>query len=138
MECILDKQWALKVGDARVQKIADCYTEKDYLTIINPRNHVGPDVIVISIPDGVIRKVMEVTNYGKAEYYVSNERLKRYIDSLTYFRKIKDAELELVISFKENLSSEQYQQLENKGINVRVVGAQDQPAEEEPVGWIDS
>jgi len=127
MECILDKQWALKIGNARVQKIADYYTEKGYLTIINPSNHVGPDIIIVSLPDGIVTKVIEVTNYGKAEYYVSNEKLKRYIDSLLYFRGIKNVELELIISYEKNLSLKQCQELKNNRITVKVFGKQDLP-----------
>jgi hypothetical protein len=128
----------LKLGDARVQKIAAYYKDQGYLTITNPANHIGPDIIVISLPDGIIRKVIEVTNYVKPQIYVNNERLKRYIDSLLYFRNIANVELELVVSYKDNLSPEQHQHLEQIGIRVKVVGEQDQPQEEvNAVGWID-
>ena len=134
LECILDNQRALEIGDFRVQKIATDYMSQGYLTIINPSNHVGPDIIIVSLPDGIVTKVIEVTNYGKAEYYVGNERFKRYVNSLLYFRRIKNVELELIISYEKNLSLKQYRELQNNGITVRVLGKQDLP-EQKQKSW---
>jgi hypothetical protein len=130
MEYILDNQRALRVGDARVQKIASLYRQLGYLVWINPSNHQGVDLIIISTRDGRIKKVIEITNYSKKEYYVGNERFKRYMDSLTFYKDIEGIEMQLFISYRENLSMNQYQILKKYGIIVNVVGKQDLPTNE--------
>jgi hypothetical protein len=140
-EYFLDKQHALKIGDARVQKIAASYRKLGYFVITNPSNHEGADIIIIALPDGRVRKVIECTNYKKPEYYIGPDRLDRYIKTLTAFKGIEGVELELVVSFMENLSFNQYNELKTNGINVKVEGPQDLPeqyaaVQREPMGWI--
>ena len=84
-----------------------------------------------SLPDGRIKKVIEVTNYKRPEEYMVEDRLERYIGTLTYFEEIEGIELELVVSFLENLTAKQLIELRNNHIHVRLEGSQDLPGWEE-------
>jgi hypothetical protein len=122
-----DNPWSVEVGRARVLKIADRYRDLGYLVITNDANHSGADLIIISLPDGRIKKAIEVTNYKRKNEYMDDSRIQRYIDSLTYFEDIDGVELELVVSFLENLTAKQLTELKKNDIHVHVEGSQDLP-----------
>jgi hypothetical protein len=126
-EVIHDNLWSVKIGEARVSKLANQYRTLGYFVIENSKNHEGVDLIIISTPNGKITKVIEVTNYKKPEYFLDNTRFNRYVDTLISFSVIDGIELELVVSFKENLSYNQVMALRRNNINVHVEGPQDLP-----------
>jgi hypothetical protein len=127
MENIHDNLWSVKVGEARVNKLANQYRELGYFVIENSANHEGVDLIIISTPEGRIKKVIEVTNYKKPQYFVDAKRFDRYVITLTAFECIEGIELELVVSYLENLSVTQLKELKRNNINIHVEGAQDLP-----------
>ncbi len=126
-ESIHDKSWAVEIGKARVQKLGNQYRELGYFVIENGDNHAGVDLIIISTPEGRIKKVIEVTNYRKPTFFMSSERFDRYISSLTYFECIEGIELELVVSFIDNLTTNKVSELKRNHITIRVEGSQDLP-----------
>lgn len=127
----------IDIGKVRVLKIANEYKKQGYLVIANPDNHAGADLIIISLPDGHIRKVIEVTNWKRPNEFFKKDRLDTTVDHLTYFADIEGVELELVVSYIENLNHEQQQELKRCNVKVSLVGAQDQPEEKEVKGWED-
>lgn len=134
-ENIHDKEWAVSIGKFRVHKLANQYRDLGYFVIENGENHAGVDLIIISSPDGKIKKVIEVTNYREPNFFISSERFERYINSLTYFEEIEGIELELVVSFLENLTVSQLKELKRNNINVHVEGEQDIPQDKPIIGW---
>jgi hypothetical protein len=126
-ESIHDKSWAVEIGKARVLKLANQYRDLGYFVIENGDNHAGVDLIIISTPEGRIKKVIEVTNYREPKFFMSSERFERYINSLTYFECIDGIELELVVSYIDNLTTNQVLELKRNHINIRVEGSQDLP-----------
>ena len=135
-EQIRDNRRALKVGNARVLKLATEYERLGYMVLPNLGKHEGADLLVISLPDGRIRKAIEVTNFERPDEYIANPRLDRYINDLVFFKAIEGIELELVVSYLENLSEKQLTLLKEYGIKVKVAGEQDLP-EEDIVGWVE-
>jgi hypothetical protein len=132
-----DNKWSVEVGRARVLKIANRYRDLGYLVITNDANHSGADLIIISLPEGRIKKVIEVTNYKRPNEYMDDNRVERYIGSLTNFEDIDGIELELVVSFLENLTAKQLIELKKNSIQVHVEGSQDLPENKPIVGWKD-
>ncbi len=113
------------IGNRRVHRLAEEYRKLGLLVVTNPTNHEGPDLILISSPDGRIVKVMESTNYARPEEYVCSETFKRYLDGLNYFDSILGIEKVIVVSFRTNLLRTQWQKCRENGITVEVVGRQD-------------
>jgi hypothetical protein len=124
-EKVWDQEWAVKVGKVRVMKIKEQYEKLGYIVIANAENHEGADLIIVSVPSGRIRKAIEVTNYRDPNFHMSNERVGRYIKTLKQFDKIEGIELELVVSFLNNLSASQLVEVEKASIHVIVAGEQD-------------
>jgi hypothetical protein len=139
-EQVKDRKSNLQVGDDRVLRLGVDYENEGYLVVGNTKNHEGPDLLLFSIPDGKLRKVIECTNFAKPEYHIGDAKLSRYINSLCYFKGIKGIELELVVSYKENLSGTQREELEDYDIKVTVIGSQDPPfhRDEDSEGWIEN
>jgi hypothetical protein len=104
-----------------------------YLVITNIGNHEGPDIIIVSLPDGRIKKVIEVTNYNNPKQIISWDNFNRYLGTLGYFESIRGIELELVVSYLSNLNAEQLLECEKLRIRVNAVGEQDQPADDEGI-----
>jgi hypothetical protein len=53
-----------------------------------------------------------------------------------YFQSIKDIELEIVVSFKENINARQLEELKSHHIQVKVIGYQDLDYDEPEIkGW---
>lgn len=134
-EQIKDQPWAVSIGAIRTRKIARQYQELGYLVISNPENHEGADVIIISLPDGRIRKVIECSNFREKKFHMDNDRVDRYIANLTYFEGIEGVELELIVTYMDNLSAGQLLDLKNH-IKVTALGYQDTEEKTEQ-GWID-
>jgi hypothetical protein len=112
------------IGDRRVQKIAKEYSDIGHLVIVNPSNHEGVDLVIISSPLGKILKVIESTNYAKTSY-VCKESFERYLGTLGYFRDLEDVQKELIVSFRNNLNTRQWNMCTENNIKVVVVGHQD-------------
>ena len=127
----------LRIGSARVTKIARMYEELGYKVILNTGNHEGPDIIIVSSADGRIRKIIEVTNYNNPKQIISWDNFNRYLGTLGYWESIRSIELELIVSYISNLSGDQLQECNRLGIIVNAVGPQDQPEDENKEGWID-
>ncbi|MEM3666685.1 MAG: hypothetical protein QW222_06365, partial [Candidatus Bathyarchaeia archaeon] len=53
---------ALEIGNIRVRKLALKYEELGYKVLMNASTSPNVDLIIVSCPDGRIRKVIEVTN----------------------------------------------------------------------------
>lgn len=135
-EQIRDNIRSIHIGEIRVIRLSLEYQESGFLVVGNTANHEGVDLLVISLPDGRIRKAIECTNYGRPDEHIPNPRLLRYINYLCYFQSIKDIELEIVVSFKENINARQLEQLKEHKIQVKVVGHQDLDyVEPEIKGW---
>lgn len=132
-----DNPWSVEVGRTRVLKIANRYRDLGYMVVTNDANHSGADLIIISIPDGRIKKVIEVTNYKRKNEYMDDPRVQRYIDSLTFFNDIEGVELEFVVSYIENLTAKQYREMKRNNIHVHEEGEQDLPQDKPIVGWKD-
>ena len=128
-EYIRDRRSSLLIGDDRVLRLARDYENKGFLVFANSKNHEGPDLIVISVPEGRVVKVIESTNYERPEEYIAAKTFSRYIDSLCYFKGIEDVELELVVSFFENVSNAQYLELQEHDIKLVIENHQDGPFE---------
>ncbi len=112
------------IGDRRVQKIAKEYSDLGHLVITNPSNHEGVDLVIISSPLGKILKVIESTNYAKTSY-VSKDTFERYLSTLGYFRDLEEVQKELIVSFRNNLNTKQWNMCIANNIKVVVVGHQD-------------
>jgi hypothetical protein len=112
------------IGDRRVQKIAKEYSEIGHLVIVNPSNHEGVDLVIISSPLGKILKVIESTNYAKTSY-ICKESFERYLGTLGYFKDLEDVQKELIVSFRNNLNTRQWNMCTENNIKVVVVGHQD-------------
>jgi hypothetical protein len=112
------------IGDRRVQKIAKEYIDLGHLVIVNPSNHEGVDLVIISSPLGKILKVIESTNYAKTSY-VCKDTFERYLNTLGYFRELEDVQKELIVSFRNNLNTRQWNMCIENNIKVVVVGHQD-------------
>jgi len=136
METTIKDNWqSLKTGNIRLFRLKRIYEELGYLVISRASNHEGVDLVVIALPDGRIKKAIEVTNYARKDEYIDNNRFVRYLDSLCYFENIEGIELELVVSFAENINLKQYEELKKYNIKVTEVGHQDTEEEENVEGW---
>jgi hypothetical protein len=124
-EQIRDIIKSIHIGEIRVIRLCLEYEESGFLVVGNTKNHEGVDILVISLPDGRIRKAIECTNFARPDEHIPNPRLQRYINYLCYFQGIKDIELEIVVSFKENINARQLEELKEHKIQVKVVGHQD-------------
>jgi hypothetical protein len=111
-------------GNKRVFRLKAEYEKLGWKVVINPSNHEGPDLILISNPEGKIVKVIESTNYARTSN-VHKDNFKRYVETLDYFDFIIDIEKILVISFRENLSPSQWRICIDHHIKVEVLGFQD-------------
>jgi hypothetical protein len=58
---------------------------------------------------------------------MDSKRFERYVITLTAFECIEGIELELVVSYIENLTITQLNELKRNNIRVHVEGAQDLP-----------
>ena len=72
-----DNKRMVEIGKARVNKIANKYHDLGYLVIENDANHSGADLIIVSLPDGKIKKIIEVTNYKRPDEYIDDNRLRK-------------------------------------------------------------
>ena len=115
----------VKIGEKRVQRLKIEYELQGYFVITNLNFNCGVDIIIMDKTTGKVFKVIESTNYGKPQYYISPKKFKRYIDSLNKFNVLPDVTKEIVVSFKENLSKNQVKKLRKEGIRIRVIGGQD-------------
>jgi hypothetical protein len=107
---------------------------------MNPSTSPDVDLIIVTVPDGRIRKVIEVTNYARPDEKIDDVRFERYVNSLTYFEDIEGIELELVVSYLDNLTSTQIKELQRCNIHVNVMGKQDlldDGNNKTIVGWIE-
>jgi hypothetical protein len=118
-----EKLW--KISDRRVDRLYSEYTKLGFFVMVNQRNHVGPDLIVIATPEGKIIKVIEATNYKTREEYIANDKMVRYIKTLDSFDCIQGIKKEIVVSFKENIHAYHYKQLAKSNISIVIVGNQD-------------
>lgn len=115
----------LELGNVRVRKLAMKYMDLGYKVIMASRNEPGVDLIVISTPEGKIRKVIECTNYNRPDEKISQDTFERYIDNLTFFEEIEGIEMELVVSYIDNLTPTQIKELKRCNIRITVMGKQD-------------
>ena len=123
-ERIKDKQHNIKVGAIRVIRLTLQYEALGYLVCPIIKSHEGVDMIVISLPDGRIRKVIEVTNWNE-KWVMPWDKLRRYITVLTHFQSIEGVEMELVVSYEYNISPQQREELKRSHIRLNVMGKQD-------------
>ena len=126
-----ENQRSIRIGAERVLKLAVEYEKLGYLVVSNPATHSGVDLMIISAPDGKIRKVIEVTNYKNGQWQMDSQRFDRYIASLIYFDTIDGIEKELVVTSLDNLTASQLVELKKSGIHVTVRPIQDLPSEED-------
>ena len=105
-------------GKVKVNKIAEQYRKSGYMVLVNPTTGAGVDLIIVSLPNGKIVKAIEVTNYSKARYHINPKKFRRYVKELSFFKAIKDIQLELVVSYKENLDAGQHEELKKNAIKV--------------------
>jgi hypothetical protein len=132
---------SLAIGNIRLRKLALKYQELGYKVLMNPSTSPDVDLIIITVPDGRIRKVIEVTNYARPDEKIDDVRFERYVNSLTYFEDIEGIELELVVSYLDNLTSTQIKELQRCNIHVNVMGKQDlldDGNNKTILGWIES
>lgn len=115
----------LELGNVRVRKLAMKYMDLGYKVIMASRNEPGVDLMVISTPEGKIRKVIECTNYNRPDEKISQDTFERYIDNLTFFEEIEGIEMELVVSYIDNLTPTQIKELKRCNIRITVMGKQD-------------
>ncbi len=135
-EQIRDQIKSIRIGEIRVIHQALEYEKQGYLTVGNTKNHEGVDLLIVSIPDGRISKAIECTNFARPDEHIPNPRMLRYINYLCYFQSIKDIELEIVVSFKENINARQLEELKSHHIQVKVIGYQDLDYDEPEIkGW---
>lgn len=139
-----DTQENIKIGAIRVIRFRKKYEDSGCKVISNVRSHEGPDLVIIHLPDGVIFKIIEVTNWDRSSH-LADARLLRFIDSLVYFKGIEGIQLEVIFSYPENLTLKQKEEFESHGIKVTIVGKQDLDfnllnedfEEEELEGWVE-
>jgi hypothetical protein len=129
MEQIKDNRTSLAIGAVRVLRLAEEYEKLGYLVLTNPETHSGVDLVIISLPDGRIQKVIECTNWKDGHWKMDSDRFERYVASLTYFEVIDGIELELVLTSLDNLTAKQADELKKNHIHVTVRPVQDVESE---------
>jgi len=129
MEQIKDNRTSLAIGAVRVLRLAEEYEKLGYLVLTNPETHSGVDLVIISLPDGRIHKVIEVTNWKDGHWKMDSDRFDRYVASLTYFEIIDGIELEMVVTSLDNLTAKQADELKKNHIHVTVRPVQDVESE---------
>jgi hypothetical protein len=118
------------VGQRRVDRIATEYREKGFFVIVNSNVNHGVDLLVFDCYTGKLVEVAESTNYGKERYFISNEKLERYITSLNEYDELPNVRKRLYVSFLSNVISEHVSQetldwLHKSKIEIFVCGGQD-------------
>lgn len=124
-EEIVDNRKSIAIGRVRVLNLARRYQDLGYLVIGNWDTHEGVDLIIISLPNGKIWKVIESTNFKEPYEKIADNRLLRYINSLDYFDGIEGIQKELIVSYLDNLTAAQLEELKQHRITVTAVGSQD-------------
>ena len=117
-------------GQRRVNRIATEYREKGFFVIVNSNVNHGVDLLVLDAFTGKLIEVAESTNYGKERYFISEEKLKRYITSLNEYDVLPSVRKRLYVSFlsnvvSEHVSEETLEWLHRSKIEILVCGGQD-------------
>jgi hypothetical protein len=117
-------------GQRRVNRIATEYREKGFFVIVNSNVNHGVDLLVLDANTGKLVEVAESTNYRKEQYFISEEKLKRYITSLNDYDRLPNVRKRLYVSFLSNVVSEHVSQktldwLNRSKIEIFVCGGQD-------------
>lgn len=130
LESKLRREDAWVVGMRRVNKIAEEYRAKGFFVLVNENFKSGVDMLVFDVISGRLVEVGECTNYSRADEWICEERMVRYISSLNVFDSVPNVKKKLYVSYSTNavnghVRKETLQWLRESRIKIVECGGQD-------------
>jgi hypothetical protein len=109
-----------RIEQRRINILVREYTARGYKCVTNQRFFSGVDILVFN-SQWLLCVVIESANYSSSSR-LNPKTFKRYMDNFKFYRGVDRI---LSISFKCNLTQQQYNDFVNEGVAVQIVGYQD-------------
>jgi len=115
----------LFVAQRRVDCLERQFEGRGLFVITNRNFNAGVDMIVVEKQTARIIQVCEITNYKHPWEFIKDEKFRRYIENLNSFNPLVGVRKVMYVSYAENLTVKQRDELERNNIELCVLGGQD-------------
>jgi hypothetical protein len=114
----------VRKGNKRVYRLCSEWWNAGFFVLVNENFNAGADLIILR-KNGRIVRVIESTNYARKTEFIKDDKFQGYMTNLSFYSNYGKVQKEIVISFNENLSADQWKRCKKDSIIVTVVGHQD-------------
>jgi hypothetical protein len=114
----------VRKGNKRVYRLCSEWWNAGFFVLVNENFNAGADLIILR-KNGRIVRVIESTNYARKTEFIKDDKFQGYMTNLNFYSNYGKVQKEIVISFNENLSADQWKRCKKDLIIVTVVGHQD-------------